>query len=135
MSKLLLASALSSALFCGFTAHAATASSAGAHPTPSFGTPQVLALTERDIETVLIRQGYRVDHIDRRGDSFFVRVVRGYDIYDGYIGRDDGLWIVRGWMGRANDGSYWARAEHGEHRACGILNRGHRDHPRERDTL
>jgi hypothetical protein len=72
-------------------------------------------LTERDIENRLIGEGYRIDHIDRRGDSYFVRAFLGDDVYSGYIGRDDGRWIKRVWMGLYNDGDYWSRADRGGH--------------------
>ena len=50
---------------------------------------------EGSIRSLLWRQGYRVDYIDRRGGAFFVRVYYGPDLYEGLIGCNDGRWLRR----------------------------------------
>ena len=67
--------------------------------------------SQRDIEYILIRDGYEIDHIDRRGDSFFVRVIFGYEIFEGYIDCYNGRWLQRSRVGYRNRGGYWARGD------------------------
>src|SRR5262249_29480855 len=50
---------------------------------------------EASSRSLLGRRGYRVDYIDRRGGTFFVRVYYGPDLYEGLIGCDDGRWLRR----------------------------------------
>jgi hypothetical protein len=65
--------------------------------------------SERDIEYLLIRQGYEIDHIDRRGEAFFVRVILGFDIFEGYIDCYNGRWLQRSRVGYWNGGRDWNR--------------------------
>ena len=65
------------------------------------------ALPQRDIEILLINKGYRVEHIDRRGNAYFVRVVYGYDIYDGLIDCYNGAWVTRDRVGYIRNNGYW----------------------------
>lgn len=62
---------------------------------PVYGTPYYRGYDEGSIRSMLYRQGYRVDYIDRRGGVFFVRVFYGPTYYQGYIGGDDGRWVSR----------------------------------------
>jgi hypothetical protein len=50
---------------------------------------------EGSVRSMLWRQGYRVDYIDRRGGAYFVRVYYGPDLYEGLIGCNDGRWLRR----------------------------------------
>jgi len=63
--------------------------------TPVYGAPVYRGYDEGAIRAMLYQQGYSVDYIDRRGGAYFVRVGYGPEVYEGYIGCDDGRWIRR----------------------------------------
>lgn len=54
-----------------------------------------VSLTERDVVRRLTRRGFRIEHIDRRGEVYFVRAERDGNLYHGYIRGGDGTWLRR----------------------------------------
>lgn len=73
---------------------------------PVYGAPYYRGYDEGAIRAMLYNQGYRVDYINRQGGAYFVRVYYGPELYQGYIGCNDGRWIrreriaYRGYRGR-----------------------------------